>query len=62
MVNSEELIGTTAYPTLCARCHKNRCHLKWIRRSQNKWRLFSCTAIFEVFFVKETVSDCAVRC
>jgi hypothetical protein len=31
MVNSEELIGTTAYLTLCGRCHINRCHLKWIR-------------------------------
>jgi hypothetical protein len=31
MVNSEKLIGTTEYLTLCGRCRINRRHLKWIR-------------------------------
>jgi len=29
--NSEELIGTTKYPTLYARCRINRCHWNRVR-------------------------------
>jgi len=30
MVNSEELIGTTAYLILYTRCHINRRHYNWV--------------------------------
>jgi len=35
MVNSDELIGTTEYLTLYARCHINQCHYNWVKLDSN---------------------------
>lgn len=40
MVNNEELIGTTEYLTLYARCRINRCRYKQVRLSLHEFLHF----------------------